>query len=385
MIADTTPLIMGAIDTHVPAHVAGDKVETNQARYRRWFLTGFEGAGAVSLYMATSAALNIIQPTSFDAPTMNLYNAITSVGINSYFKDWRVVMCPEQAPTTGRWHVHAAIISATVTSRKTIQKVFGAWDCRPMRGTAKQARDYVIKSGSMPLYVQDPAIWDEEEQPLVRQPPIDWAHVIACCNASRSFRQFKKEYLDTMDPDCLRAAVSKISFIKELISANSPPKRTMSHLLTLWQRALITACTDNPVAAHRKIYWVWSPESGTGKSSLADLLIQNDISVFIYPGEAPLKDALGMYQDQKVTIIDVPRDGRIESLYPVLENISDQTLLASGKYQGTINRFFCHTIVLSNTSPDHDRLPGRIQEFRVKPLGDEEYEGVDIASQLSFE
>lgn len=92
-----------------------------------------------------------------------------------------------------------------------------------------------------------------------------------------------------------------------------------------------------------------------------------------------------MYDDQTVIVFDVPRDGRIENLYPILETVSDQNLVSAGKYQGTIKRFFAHTIVLSNTSPDHDRLPGRIQEIQVKPLAEEEYEMIEIATQLSFE
>jgi hypothetical protein len=354
----------------------------NQARYRRWFITGFAGHGAIDFYTAVCGLLNVVDATSFTGNILNIYNKIKEPG---YFNGWDIVMCPEQAPLTGNWHIHGAIISKTVTSRKKIQSIIGPWDCRPMRGSPQQARDYALKSGGMAAYIGNAAVWDENEAPLARAPPIDWSHVINCCNRVRTFKQFKREFIDTNDPDCLRAAVSKVHFIKELICANSPPKRSISHLCTLWQRAIITACLDSPVASHRKIMWIWSPESGTGKSSICDLLRQHDLTVFVYPQEAAMKDALGMYADQSVTIVDVPRDGRIETLYPVLESISDQTLLASGKYQGVINRFFCHTIVLSNMEPDHDRLPGRIQEFRVKPLADEQYEQVDVATQLSFD
>jgi hypothetical protein len=92
-----------------------------------------------------------------------------------------------------------------------------------------------------------------------------------------------------------------------------------------------------------------------------------------------------MYEDEKAVVFDVPREGSIESLYKVLEVVSDQNLVSGGKYQGAVKRFYAHTIVLSNFSPDHDRLPGRIQEIRVKALADEEYEMTDIISQLSFE
>jgi len=92
-----------------------------------------------------------------------------------------------------------------------------------------------------------------------------------------------------------------------------------------------------------------------------------------------------MYDDQPAIIFDVPRDGRLENLYSILETVSDQNLVSAGKYAGVIKRFYAHVIVLSNMGPDHDRLPGRIQEIQVKPLADEEYELTDIVSQLSFD
>lgn len=406
----STPIQMGSIEGHVPPEVAGDKATNNQLRYRAWFLTGFQGVflffytyfilnfdiitsylstghGALDFYTATCAAKGLCTPACFEGDLLNLYNKIVSPSVETYFRGWSVILCPEQAPTTLNWHVHGVVVTAPgcKISRKQIQDVMGPFDCRPLRGTRSQARDYCIKSGGMAVYVGDASVFDPEEAPLAKQAAIDWAHVINCCNLSKSFGDFKRRFITTGDNDCTRAAIARIGFIKEMIAANSPPRRIISHLLTLWQRALITACKDSPVASHRKIYWVWSTESGTGKSSVADLLLQHDISVFIWPGESSLKDAIYMYQDQQVVVCDVPRDGRVDNLYPILESVSDQNLVSAGKYQGCVKRFFSHTIVLSNFSPDHDRLPGRIQEINVKPLADENYEVTDVVSQLSFE
>lgn len=380
-----TPVIMAIPATHVPVEIGGDVVTTNQARHRRWFCTGFEGAHALDMYTATCAALGLCDHHSFDGYLLSKFNEITTSTVDEYFKSCKIVMAPERCPSTSRWHVHAALVAPNVMSRRQLQSIFGYWDFRPMRGTPAQARDYVIKSGGMAVYVGEPGFWDTTE--VSRQPsiPIDWAYVITCCNAVRSFKQFKRLYIDTNDEMCIRAAVARCAFIKELIAANSPPKRTIAHLLTLWQRSLITACADSPVASHRKIWWVWSPESGTGKSSIVDLLIQHNYTVFVYPQDSAFKDAVNMYNDQTVTVFDVPREGRLDNLYQVLEQISDQNLVSAGKYMGTIKRFFCHTIVLSNFAPEHNRLPGRIQEIKIKPLADEAYEQVDVATQLSFD
>lgn len=337
--------------------------------------------------MALCAAQGLCLSTSLEGQAKIFYDCFITQGVDVYFHGWDVVLCPEQAPSTGSWHVHGVVVAkpSKQISRKQLQKVFGHWDFRPLRGTRTQARDYAIKSGGMAVYVGNASTFDAAERPLAKADPINWAHVISCCNLVRTFAAFKKRFIDGGDPDCTRAAISRINFIKELIMANSPPRRVISHLLTCWQRALITACQDSPVASHRKIFWVWSGESGTGKSSICDLILQHDIKVFIWPQESSIKDAIFMYDDQPVIIFDVPRDGRIENLYPILETVSDQNLVSAGKYQGAVKRFFSHSIVMSNTAPDHDRLPGRLQEIRVKPLADEEYEMAEIATQLSFD
>jgi hypothetical protein len=387
MTHQTTPIVIGRVDGTHPPEVAGDFVTSNNARYRKWVLTVWSCAEwtADEFYMAVAAANNQISAASFPPNVMAIYDTIMADGINAYFKNWNVCICAETSPTTHRVHLHVTVESSTVISRKKLFEVFGNCWCAPMRGSKKAARDYVIKDGAMAIYIGNAATWDDNEQPLARQAPIDWQHVFACCNTVRTFKAFKRRYLDTNDTDCVRATICKVPLIKELITANGPPMKTLSLLLTLWQRGIVTQCLLNPILGHRTATWVWSSESGTGKTSIIDILIQNNLEVFIYPQDTPLKDALGMYNDEPVVVLDIPRDGRVDMMYPILEQITDQSLLSSGKYQGTITRFLAHTIVLSNTAPDHDRLPGRIQEVRVKPLADEEYEMTDIVTQLSFD
>lgn len=349
-------------------------------------MTGFEGAGAISLYMAVGAALNHWEPHSLDAASLAIYHEIINVGVNNYFNGWNIAMCMEFCPTTGRPHIHATINSSTMLSRKRVQdQGFRGWDIRPMRGSKKQARDYCIKGGGLVIYIGDSTIWDENEVPLVRRAPINWQHVFACCQICTTFATFRRRFIDQGDEDCTRAFINKPNVIMQYIASNPPRVADGPHLLTLWQKNMVTLCSNSPVTAHRKIYWIWSSESGTGKSSIADICIRAGLPIFVWPADATIKDAVNMYDDQPVVVFDVPRDGRIDTLYPVLETVSDQRLVSSGKYNGKVTRFFAHTIVCSNMAPDHDRLPGRIDEIHVKTLQEEEYEVGDVMSQLSFE
>lgn len=386
MSTSSTPTVIGHVPGHVPSDVAGDIVDRGHVRSRRWFLTGFAGANALDFYMATCAAQGLILPTSFEGNTRTLFERIMAHGVNTYFRNWHVVMCPEQAPTTHTWHVHGAIIAEQPITRKAIKDVFGPWDMRIMRGNPLQALNYIIKSGSIVVYVGDANKWQAPHPaPQARLNPIDWEHVLQCCNSVRSFAQFKRQYIDQGDQDCVRAAISRINFIKEIIAANSPPKRTCRVLLTLWQRALVTLCSTNPVGSHRRIHWIWSTESGTGKSTITDVLIEHGLRVFVWPNASSIKDAIYMYDEQPVIIFDIPREASVEQMYSTLETVSDQTLVSAGKYTGVVKRFFAHVIVLSNMAPEESRLPGRFEIINVKPLADETYELVDITSQLSFD
>ena len=352
-------------------------VVDNSVRSRTWFLTSFDS----NRFMVLAAYCQGIDFHSFDQDTMAMYNEYASHG---FPQNMKFVFSSELAPTTGRLHFHIGIRSEYLMSRRQLQALFGSCDMRPAKGKPFEIKTYIAKAGNPVYYYGDRAFWDEDPPRLTRHSaPIDWPHVFRCCAEVRTFKEFKRQFIDTEDADCVRAAISKCSFVQTLIGTNSPLKRVITHEPAQWQHGLVTACAQDPVLGHRKIWWVWSPESGTGKSTIVDLLIQNDISVFIFPVESGLKDALGMYQQQKVVVFDVPRDGRLDPLYPLLEAVSDQTLLSSGKYQGTFARFLSHTIVLSNHGPEHARLPGRIEEIKVKPLADETF--TRINTQLSFD
>jgi hypothetical protein len=145
---------------------------------------------------------------SFSGYLLTKFTEIQAAGVDEYFKHANVVMCPEQAPSTGEWHIHAGIILNNVCSRRQLQAIFGPWDFRPMKGSPSQVKEYILKNGGMAVYVGDPSVWDTEEQGQRRPPPIDWSYVIGCCNTVRSFKQFKNNFIDQGDDNVTELASS---------------------------------------------------------------------------------------------------------------------------------------------------------------------------------
>lgn len=202
----STPVPIGTVTGHVPVEVAGDVITDNGVRSTRWFVTGFDGAGASDFYTAIAIHTGKCADSSAGNPTLaSMLQRIRTGFEMGLYAGIDAVFCPEQCPTTGRFHVHGAIKASKRLSRRQIQAILqGPWDCRPMKGTYSQARNYAIKNGGMAVYLGNPTVWDPVEVPLRRANPIDWAHVIQCCNTCRSFKAFKRRYIDQGDDDCTR-------------------------------------------------------------------------------------------------------------------------------------------------------------------------------------
>ena len=121
--------------------------------------------------MATLAHNNVIQANSLDEHALEVYNKITNAGgLSAYFLNADVVMCAEQCPSTGNWHVHAAFHAPTRVSRRQLQGIFGNWDFRVMKGSPHQSKEYVVKNGGLVAYVGNQAYWEPAEVPLRRAP-----------------------------------------------------------------------------------------------------------------------------------------------------------------------------------------------------------------------
>lgn len=108
----------------------------------------------------------------------------------------------------------------------------------------------------------------------------------------------------------------------------------------------------------RRIYWIWSERSGTGKSSFGQFLCSR-YDVLIASGE--YKDILYAYQDQEVIWFDLARADQLNgNLTSTLELLSNGGRQMSTKYQACQKIVQAHIIVTSNKAPPTDVLPNRL-------------------------
>lgn len=116
----------------------------------------------------------------------------------------------------------------------------------------------------------------------------------------------------------------------------------------------------------RRIYWIWSECSGTGKSSFGQYLC-GKYDVLIASGE--YKDILYAYQDQDIIWFDLARADQLNaSLTSTLEILSNGGRQMSTKYQACQKIVQAKIVVTSNKAPPRDILPGRLLSIEAQAL-----------------
>lgn len=106
----------------------------------------------------------------------------------------------------------------------------------------------------------------------------------------------------------------------------------------------------------RKIIWIWSSESGTGKSTFFDYCSSK---WSVLPG-ADYSNTLYAYDGHDIIWFDLTRSQSAEHLpYHALEKLSNGGFHMSTKYVSVRKFVFCHIVVTANIPPDETCLPSR--------------------------
>lgn len=151
--------------------------------------------------------------------------------------------------------------------------------------------------------------------------------------------------------------------LKELEEILNPPKvETPFIVLYEWQ-AKVEAILETP-PEKRKIIWIWSKESGTGKSTFFEYCCSKYKVALGHPEK---KRTLYAYeQTENIIWFDLAREVPLDApLISQLEELSNQSLLMSEMYNPCIKKINSHIVVSSNRPPPHDRLPNRIVEISI--------------------
>jgi len=155
------------------------------------------------------------------------------------------------------------------------------------------------------------------------------------------------------DPD-LDPVMTKYPRWAENVLASKPIEMNIQLDLYQWQVEVLSMLEQDPV--RRRIIWIWSSESGTGKTTFFDYC-QGKFDVL--PGAGQFTDVLYAYDNENVIWFDYSRAQSGREDYKALEKFSDNSVLLSTKFHSCKKHIQAHVVVTSNHQPDESRLPQR--------------------------
>lgn len=178
------------------------------------------------------------------------------------------------------------------------------------------------------------------------------------------------------EPELYESRAKYPRFVKEQYEHERSKKRKVLKAdyakLYVWQDALIRLWKGEP--KKREIFWIWSNESGTGKSTFKDICRQ-DHGLTILDGVTSMRDLLDAYRNMdNVDIIwfdfartetEAPPDRYQHHALWLLEKLSNQTTHTATKYNAASISVVAHIVVTSNEPPPQGHLGERCHEVQA--------------------
>lgn len=254
----------------------------------------------------------------------------------------------EIAPETNRRHIQGYVELNKPMRISGLKALFRCptMHCEARRGTRQQAREYCRKAESRAgpeagpfecgdFGIEERARTDLNEARLAIQRHASWSAVVN-------------------DPEIANEVARYRGWAREVYENRPVEVPAPEIILRTWQQELI-GMLDEPVQK-RRIIWIWSTESGTGKTTMFDYC---SALYNILPG-GDYQNTLYAYDGQGVIWFDLSRHQTHEHIpYHALEKFSNQTLHLSTKYVTCKKYVSAHIVVTANIAPDETRLPDR--------------------------
>lgn len=192
---------------------------------------------------------------------------------------------------------------------------------------------------------------------------VDLAQVVAMAKEGKS----NLEIIDA-HPGALRFMSMLDRYRAQLDAAqqHDPP----NIVLRPWQQDVFGHLSGQ--VSPRRIFWIWSESSGTGKSTFYQWVSQK---LNVLPGAATLRDTLYAYSKHQVIWFDLARSDPLDAeMAKQLETLSSGGWQLSTKYECVRKWVNSHIVVSCNRPPIRERLPKRIYSWY---LGDIAYHYID--------
>jgi len=278
---------------------------------------------------------------------------------------WR----PHAAPTTGQPHVHVLLHYKRAQRFSLVQKIgqnckFCTDDYQKINRRQYCISDVHKKDGSPqnPLApFQEQGEWGikmGERYDLIR---------------ARDRIQSKKRKLDILkDPELVQPLAKYMKFCDRCWRERPQqlPIPIEEHEFHPWEKEVLKMLDEPPLK--RRIIWIWSHVSDTGKTTFGDYLTATRVVMSFME---KYTDTLHLYDGHDIILFDLPRSHSETSryaknlLYHQIEKFSNHSLHSSPKYECEPKLIKAHIVVLSNQPPPLDELPKRIIEVNINPPG----------------
>lgn len=266
----------------------------------------------------------------------------------------------EKCPETGKIHAQGYTEFTRTMRMKAVKDAFedNTLHLEPRQGTRNQARQYCMKEESREEAPKEFGEWMVE--------PGKRIDLVAAREKIMAKRKRDELY---QDPD-LDQIMTKYPKWAEKVLDTKPIQVEIQLDLFPWQQDVIKMLDAAPL--HRRIIWIWSNASGTGKTTFKDYC---SIKYDVLPADGKLPDILYAYDNNQVIWFDFTRAQQGYESYHILEKLSNHTFHLSTKYEPRKKYIKAHVVVTSNHPPDEEKLPMRFLIIPINPCEPRAHEG----------
>lgn len=223
-----------------------------------------------------------------------------------------------------------------------------AMHLEPRQGTREQARSYCMKKDTQ---VDEPVEFGTWEVSPGKRLDLTEARALILAH-NKVDELYKDPALDHIMTRHPRWA--------ERVLSTKAVAFTVDIELRPWQEEVLALLQGEPV--HRRIIWIWSHASNTGKTTFKDYV---SLMIDTLPACGKIEDILYAYDLEKIIWFDFTRAQNGFESYHCLEMLSNIGFKLSTKYTSTKKFVNAHIVVTSNHAPDEGKLPQRFTVINI--------------------
>jgi len=258
----------------------------------------------------------------------------------------------EKCPKTGRLHYQGYVEFKRSVDYVFVKSTFKSKSlhAEPRLKSRQAARDYCMKEESRIEPPQEFGKWTLKPGKRV---DLDEA---------RSLILGKRKVGECYDDAELDHITTKYPRWIEKIHSRKELDYTVDIQLYPWQEEVLEIL-KGPVK-HRRVIWIWSAQSNTGKSTFRDYCA---LQMDVLPTAGKLLDILAAYDNNDVIWFDFTRAEVGYESYKALETLSNIGIQLSTKFHPVKKLIKSHVVVTANHAPNEAKLQDRLVIYNVDP------------------